>query len=310
MLFSAALSLLTASVALAAPSAPSLSSRATVLLADGSKMASGQITPTLLWQSSGQFSTGACPGSVRISQCYTMGLSASPTGNLATRSFGHHYHFDNTTDPLEFTPILEQEEEDSDLSSRGVSHALLPRAVATNTTTNSTIPITNTTVLIVPSPRQRIEMLSWPPAPAGTSWKYGWRSMLNRGAGSGKTFFHLMQLLRRDASGGAVITLDAKLGNVGIYDAVRGCSNCVSLPMASIIGRTLEHNVTVTYGLNGTFTYQMRDVVLNTTLLSYTAVGDMGAQGSIKYGAYRATYAGMSSITNFVGDHSAVAYRP
>lgn len=75
--------------------------------------------------------------------------------------------------------------------------------------------------------------------------------MLNRGAGSGKTFFHLMQLLRRDASGGefgslsfppsfdlprpslgAVITLDAKLGNIGIYDVVRGCSNCVSIPMA------------------------------------------------------------------------------
>lgn len=72
----------------------------------------------------------------------------------------------------------------------------------------------------------------------------------------------------------------------------------------------MEHNVTVTYGPNGTFAYQLRDVVLNTMLLNYTAVGDMGSLGSIKYGAYRATYAGMSSITNFVGDHSAVAFRP
>lgn len=97
-------------------------------------------------------------------------LSPSPsTGNLATRAFGHHYHFDNTTDPREVTPILEEEEADSDLSSRGVSHALIPRAVATNTTTNSTIPTTNTTVPTVPSPRQRIEMLSWPPAPGGES---------------------------------------------------------------------------------------------------------------------------------------------
>lgn len=91
-------------------------------------------------------------------------LPLSSTGNLAARAFGQQYNLDNTTDPLESTAILEEEETDSELASRGVAHALLPRAVATNSTTNTTLPITNTTT---PSPRQRIEMLSWPPAPAG-----------------------------------------------------------------------------------------------------------------------------------------------
>jgi len=106
-------------------------------------------------------------------------LSSSSTGNLATRSFGHQYHLDNTTDPLEFTPILEEEEADSDLGRRAVG-LRLPRVIVTNSTTNTTAP-TNTTIpstnTTAPSPRQRIEMLSWPPAPAGGfAERFEWQS--------------------------------------------------------------------------------------------------------------------------------------
>lgn len=201
------------STAQAAPS--SISPSAAIQLATGSSMSTGQITPTFMWQSSGQLSSGPCPFTVKITDCYTMKLSSS--GNLASRAFGHHYqNFDETSDPLEFTPILEEEEDDSAAVSRGVAHALLPRAADTNATTNSTTP--------VPTPRQRIEMLSWPPAPAGelshvakrsllgadhfaeslagTSWRYQWRTFLQRGASTSNQFFHLMQLLRRVDGGG------------------------------------------------------------------------------------------------------------
>lgn len=81
------------------------------------------------------------------------------------------------------------------------------------------------------------------------------------------------------------------------------------LTYSKIIGRTLQHNITVTYGQNGTLVYEMRDAILGTTLLRYRALGEMGSQSSLKFGAYRATYAGMSSITNYVGDYSAEAVR-
>lgn len=114
-----------------------------------------------------------------------------------------------------------------------------------------------------PSPRQRIELFSYPGAAQATTWKYEWKSYLKHGVSTGSDFFHLFQwvllirfqilniefwklqssladmrwvdrTLRRDNCGGPVISLNAFEGNVAIQDAVRDCSvtKCPSLPLS------------------------------------------------------------------------------
>jgi hypothetical protein len=114
---------------------------------------------------------------------------------------------------------------------------------------------------------------------------------------------------RRNASfAGPVITLSARKGYAGITDVERPCRyNCSSIPLSylqshllpsppamadltsvsprrSILGRTIRHQITVTYGgpPAGKFSYQMIDVTNGATLLRYSATGEMGSNTSVK----------------------------
>jgi len=96
-------------------------------------------------------------------------------------------------------------------------------ALAGNTFATVTTVVSSTTVRsavsasITPSsPRQRIELLSWPGAAAGQTWSYTWKSFQDPATGTGNKFFHAWQLLRRDFCGGPVVTLDYKAGHAVI----------------------------------------------------------------------------------------------
>ncbi|KAM0753376.1 hypothetical protein T439DRAFT_379067 [Meredithblackwellia eburnea MCA 4105] len=157
-----------------------------------------------------------------------------------------------------------------------------------------------------PSPRQRIEFLSWPGAPANTEWIYRWSTYLVPGVSTSAHFFHTWQVLRRDACGGPVLTLDAKAGKAVIGDLVRGCTECASVPIASFTGKTIVHAMRIRYGINGLVSYKAVDINnQKTPLLSYSATGDMGASASIKFGMYRGVFSGNTEARSFVGDYSA-----
>jgi len=180
--------------------------------------------------------------------------------------------------------------------------------ILSTTTITSVIPATTTPT----SPRQRTEMLSWPGAAANETWYYSWKSYQDAATGSGNSFFHTWQLLRRDYCGGPVITFDLVQGQAQINDyvAARACSinkgDCPSVPASQLLGKTLRHTVIVRYGLQGTFEYSVRDVAnADTALLTYSAEGDMGASGSIKFGNYRAVVKGNTAAQAYLGDYLA-----
>lgn len=212
-------------------------------------------------------------------------MTLAATGNLQRRDF----------DTLEG----ESEEAAAEAAMAPVSSESQHLVERATTTTNTTV-----------SPRQRIELLSWAPAPAGSKWSYSWKSHLGPNVKAGNTFFHIFQLLRRVDDGGAVVTLSLKNGYAIINDVERGCTNCTSVAMSKISGRTIRHYLDVTYGTNGTLSYKIVDVSKpGSVLLQYNATGEMGSQSSVKFGAYRAVYYGMSSVTNYVGDCESLAFQ-
>lgn len=75
----------------------------------------------------------------------------------------------------------------------------------------------------------------------------------------------------------------------------------MAIPVSLVEGRTLKHNMNVTYGPAGSISWIVRDAFTNTQYLNYTATGWMGDAASLKFGTYRAAYAGMPSLTNHVG---------
>lgn len=183
------------------------------------------------------------------------------------------------------------------------------------TPTNSSTP-GNTTV--VPTLRQRIEMFSWPGVPAGQTWTYNWKSYQSPDTNTTSQFFHSWQLLRRDGCSGPVIGSDLQTGPDGVpafsiadYVTSRRCTGangaCPTIPLSTIVGKTVAHTVTVTYGLSGSFNYKVVDAAdpTGTALMTYQATGDMGASGSIKFGNYRRYVAGISEVDTYVGDYSA-----
>jgi hypothetical protein len=83
-------------------------------------------------------------------------------------------------------------------------------------------------------------------------------------------------------------------------------NNCTSIALSDILGKTIQHSVKVKYGLSGSFAYSAVDVAQpKTTLISYIAVGDMGASGSIKYGSYRNYTEGITVSDMYMGDYVA-----
>lgn len=187
---------------------------------------------------------------------------------------------------------------------------------ATSTPTNETSTGNSTTVPVL---RQRIEMFSWPGVPAGETWTYNWKSYQAPGINTTSQFFHSWQLLRRDGCSGPVIASDLQTDSNGTpafsiadYITARRCTGanggCPSIPMSAIVGKTMAHTVTVTFGLSGSFNYQLVDAAdaTATPLMTYSATGDMGASGSLKFGNYRRAVAGISEVDTYVGDYSAV----
>lgn len=89
-----------------------------------------------------------------------------------------------------------------------------------------------------------------------------------------------------------LLAVDYVKGLATITDIVRPCAkqdsgSCPSVPVANWFGKTIKHSLTVTYGLSGSLTYTAQDISTGSTLISYSATGDMGSSGSIKFGTYR-----------------------
>lgn len=100
--------------------------------------------------------------------------------------------------------------------------------------------------------RQRTELLSWPPAPAGESWVYKWRFALAPGCLSGSKFFHLTQILSRE-QGGFVVALGLVNGKVkisSIFPPPPG-EELPSIPVEMYWGRTTFHRCAVVWGPEG-----------------------------------------------------------
>ncbi|KAM0756399.1 hypothetical protein T439DRAFT_352091 [Meredithblackwellia eburnea MCA 4105] len=155
--------------------------------------------------------------------------------------------------------------------------------------------------------RQRIEFLSWPGTPAGETWTYRWKSFVFPGFSTNGHFFHTWQLLRRDGSGGPVLWLDFLAGQAVLGDTVRGTRQVADLSHFS--GNTIKHFLHVKYGPNGTVTYvAVQQSNPKKVIVSYAATGDMGSNGSLKFGMYRPVYPGISTVHNLVGDYSATKF--
>jgi hypothetical protein len=140
------------------------------------------------------------------------------------------------------------------------------------------------------SPRQRIEFLSWPPAPAGSTFRYTWSTYLQSPISTGKQFFHLWQLFSRE-EGGPTVSLTATNGRVAIDDNVReGCAgSCPSIALGGYTDKVVKHDLKVTYGKEGSLLYTMTDAGTGQTLLRYTGKGDMGQDSSLKVSRQRQT---------------------
>ncbi|GAA6062629.1 hypothetical protein JCM10212_000291 [Sporobolomyces blumeae] len=312
-------------------------------LADGTYLQSGSINPNLMWQASGVLSKGRCPIDVKISDCYVSQLASSgnlqsttkpPTrirrDGLAAYDPANSRHILAAMSDDERRAIADDDDLDSYFRAFPEQQAdrygyvyggrLGKRQVATcstkpvptstqtsSTATGTTSPgPTTTPTPPPPSPRQRNEFLTWPGAPAGSTWKYTWKSYQSRSTSTTSNFFHAWQILRRDACGGPVVTLDYTDGQVRIQDFARNCFTCAQ-PLSPDVqywfGRTISHTLTITYGLSGSMSYAAySDSNLRRPLITYSATGDMGSSASLKYGNYRAVVSGISAATAYVGD--------
>ncbi|KAM0747314.1 hypothetical protein T439DRAFT_359644 [Meredithblackwellia eburnea MCA 4105] len=279
-LFAALLPLSVLGLALPAPSTPELEKRYTYL-AQGTSYTSGAISSTLRWQSSGALTIGGCNAAIKISTCYPSSFTS--TNYLAPTGMYESSASDNERRSL---PNANEEQLDArDLAIVEEESGLVKRQELG---------------------RQRIEFLSWPGTPAGQTWTYKWSSYIFSGFTTNAHFLHTWQLLRRDGSGGPVLTLDYKVGLAVLGDTVRKCVACVTAPLSSFEGKVILHTLKVTYGPSGSAVYKAVDQASGKTLISYSASGDMGSNGSIKFGLYRPVYPGVSALHALVGDYSAV----
>lgn len=102
------------------------------------------------------------------------------------------------------------------------------------------------------APRQRIEILSWPPTNDTSKNLYKWKYYLVNNVHSSTHFFHIVQLFSRTL-GGFVIALGLQNGRLVISDNVRpNCGGiCPSIPLTEVWGKTLYHRMLVTWGPQG-----------------------------------------------------------
>lgn len=102
-------------------------------------------------------------------------------------------------------------------------------------------------------------------------------------------------------------------GKTQIVDFVRPCAQqaggaCPSIPLDYWLGKTVQHTLTVRFGINGQLNYAASNVANGATLLTYAATGDLGSSSSLKFGNYRNHFDGMAFTEAFVGDYSAVKH--
>ncbi|KAF8313836.1 hypothetical protein DL93DRAFT_1125129 [Clavulina sp. PMI_390] len=150
------------------------------------------------------------------------------------------------------------------------------------------------------SPRQRIEFLTAHQAD-GSKWHYVWRSYVPNYVTGSTTFFHLMQIFST-ATGGSIFFLDIIKNMVYIKDVVAGVY-AASAPLSSFENRPLQHTMNITYGPSGNIWYSVTDSQTNAPIISFSKTGGIGSGGTyLKFGAYRATYQGESSVKAWYGD--------
>ncbi|SCV72466.1 BQ2448_4003 [Microbotryum intermedium] len=304
----------------------------TTLLATGDGMKYGNVSvqvgdPTsdrvLRWQASGVLSHEGCPAGVNITDCYFLRLDGA--GNLQTASASSRRkirsniggtNFASDEDPNvdfdaeeEFFVGLSLRQPNLRVACSAVDGGSTPEASPTTTSTTEVITTAasaTTTARVSSMGRQRIEFLTWPPYDAGSNILTSWRTFQSATTRTSPRFFHAWQILRRDGCGGPVVTLDYSNDEARITDLVRNCNPCVSVPVSAFFGKTVQHNLFVTFGEQGRLAYSAVDTATNTALLEYSAEGDMGDQTSLKYGAYRVLTQDIGVSESWVGDYSAI----
>ncbi|KAM0791450.1 hypothetical protein ACM66B_005905 [Microbotryomycetes sp. NB124-2] len=312
-----------------------------VVLNDGTALRSGQISSTLRWQASGDLYEGGCNKAFQIKNCYTLRVGGPGTNLVSTTPAPSSRSRTFETAPDDDVDLAAAAEDDDvelyarafpqhDFAAVGAENLLEKRQVVLNCTGgggNGTEPPKP------PSPRQRIEFLSWPGALAGETWQYKWRTRQSTTSSSSK-FYHIWQILcvsdrhpdfmphdginvalclqttrcLRRSSRHARLT-QLLNNNIVIRDNVRKCpsSGCASIPAKSWFGKTIEHSVTIKFGVEGTLEYVATDALLpgSAPLIAYSASGDMGHKTSLKSGIYRASHDGLQPSEMFLGQWTA-----
>ncbi|KAI5481717.1 hypothetical protein MNV49_002943 [Pseudohyphozyma bogoriensis] len=303
------------------------------ILADGSSYITGKLNANVLYQASGKLSAGGCSriGGIFPASCYVMNLAA--TGQVETRRLKRRNSliFDNSTIadlPIlttwtPNTPGLTNEEkaaaDDEDLDAY---FAAFPEQEQYRWAATGGVDTRRAKVKrvegdegeLVPSSTlsarasktsQRNEIYQWPGAASGETWQYTWTTLLRGIPSTSSHYFHSWQILRRDASGGPVVTLDWKAGLAVITDSVVGCSACVTAPLNGFVNKPIYHSMNITYGVGGTISYKARSGVED-PLITYQATHDMGSSCSLKMGSYRLSTDTNKATTNFVMNYRAV----
>ncbi|KAH8927077.1 hypothetical protein BT69DRAFT_1238275 [Atractiella rhizophila] len=148
------------------------------------------------------------------------------------------------------------------------------------------------------SPRQRNEFLYAYQADGDTR-TYQWTNWISSETGWSQHFFHLFQ-----ANNGPTITLDLINGYIQIIDNIRcggGCST--RIPASSFTNKAIRHQIVVTYGSNGSFSYIAKEKVGGKVLMRYNASGYMGSdRQTIKTGMYRLVQSSQTLARGYWGD--------
>lgn len=201
VIFTLVLALVHVSPALAASIEPRYST-----LADGSFFDSGALSPTFRWQSSGVLAIGGCNSrTASIKSCYSMYLTgslANGTGTMLESTAApapHSRKRDSTgvdspaaavaaADDLDLDSYFEAFPEQRPSLHKRQLFRQCGGGGSGNTTNGTTTP-----PIKVPSPRQRIELFSWPGAMYDTTWQYQWRTYLAKNVSTDGHFFHMFQ---------------------------------------------------------------------------------------------------------------------
>ena len=153
---------------------------------------------------------GGCPTDADIGDCYSMYLASSgmleqepePSASPARRRrrspsvpLWDPYHVDLGLDsPHEyFSSLLAMRRAPSVIGadSSATTNPDLDHFVRLATTQDASCKGGSAAAAGQRSPRQRIEILSWPPASAGETWDYKWRSYLDERTHATNHFFHM-----------------------------------------------------------------------------------------------------------------------